>query len=53
MAPPASGPTMLARAQVDANTPSQRPRSRGLKMSPTMVKAMALIRPPPRPWIAR
>ena len=52
-APPASGPTMLASANVAANRPIQRPRSFGENRSPTEAKAVVMIIPAPTPWTAR
>ena len=52
-APPASGPTMLARPNVAANRPIQRPRSFGANRSPTEVNAVVMINPAPTPCTAR
>ena len=52
-APPSVGPTMLARPKTLITSPIQRPRSRGLKMSPIVAVESAIIAPPPIPATTR
>ena len=51
--PPNNGPMTLASPNIAPKSPCQRPRSRGLKRSPTKAKALTIIAPPPIPCIAR
>jgi hypothetical protein len=51
--PPSIGPVRPKKPQEAPKTPCILARSSRLKMSPTMVRAMGIMEPAPRPWMAR